>query len=65
MKELLSKAQEEERIEIRGKLSQTDDGIDSDSSVLSLSITPTICYLEESEWILDTSAIYHVCLKRE
>jgi len=64
LKELLSKAQEE-GIEIRGKLSQTDDGIDSDFSVLSLSITPTICYLEESEWILDTSAIYHVCLKRE
>ena len=36
-------------------------GSDSDLSVFSFSvITPTIDYLGDSEWILDTGAIYHV-----
>ena len=28
-----------------------------------LSITPTVWHSEESEWILDMGATYHVCLK--
>jgi len=38
---------------------------DSDSSSYSLSITPIGCCSEKSEWILDMSAIYHVCPKWE
>ena len=42
------------------------DDNDFDSSVFTLSITLTVvCYLEKSEWILDTSAIYHACPERE
>ena len=40
-------------------------GNDSDSYGYSLSITPIGCYLEESKWILDTGATYHVCPKRK
>ena len=40
------------------------DGSDSDLSVFSFSVTTsTIDYSDNSEWILDTRAIYHVCLK--
>jgi len=36
-------------------------GSDSDSYVFSFSITiSTVCYSDDSEWILDTRAIYHV-----
>jgi len=40
-------------------------GNDSDSSIFSLSITPAVYCSEESEWILDMSTTYHVCLKYE
>jgi len=37
-------------------------GSDSDSSVLSFSVTtPIVSYSEDFEWILDTGATYHVC----
>ena len=36
-----------------------------DSSTSSLSITPSICYLDASEWLLDTGATYHICPRRE
>jgi len=40
--------------------------LDSDSSAVSLTITtPTICYSDVSEWILDTGATYHICPKRD
>ena len=41
------------------------DGDNSDSYIFSLSITPPVCCSEGSEWILDMSATYHVCPKRE
>ena len=42
------------------------DGSDSDSSVFSFSITtPTVGYSDNSEWILDTGATYHVCPNRD
>jgi len=34
----------------------TMDGNNSDSFIFLLSITPTVCYLEKSEWILNTGA---------
>jgi len=43
------------------------DGSDSDSSVFSLSLlvtTPTVDYSDNTEWILDTGATYHVCQNR-
>ena len=41
------------------------DGSDSDSSVFSFSVTtPTVSYSDNTEWILDTGATYHVCLNR-
>ena len=43
------------------------DGSDSDSSVFSLSLlvtTPTVDYSDNTEWILDTGATYHVCPNR-
>jgi len=41
-------------------------GSDSDSSVFSFSVTtPTIGYLGNSEWMLDTGATYHVCPNRD
>ena len=40
-------------------------GSDSDSSVFSFSVTaPTIGYLGDSEWMIDTGATYHVCPNR-
>ena len=40
--------------------------MDSDSSVISFSvITPTVHYSDNSEWILDTGATYHVCPNRD
>jgi len=39
---------------------QADNGIDSNSSVLSLSIALIVCYSEESEWILDMGVITFV-----
>jgi len=42
------------------------DGSDSDSSVFSFFVTtPTIGYSDNSEWILDTRATYHVCSNRD
>ena len=42
------------------------DGSDSDSSVFSFSVTtPTVGYSDNSEWILDTGATYHVCPNRD
>ena len=46
-------------------IAQADDAYDSDSSGYSLSITPTVCFPDMSEWILDTGATYHICPKRE
>jgi len=43
-----------------------EGGSDSDSSVFSFCIaTPIIGYLRDSEWMLDTRAIYHVCPNRD
>ena len=37
-------------------------GSDSDSSIISFSVTTHIVgYSEDSEWMLDTGATYHVC----
>ena len=41
------------------------DGKESDSSSFSLSITLSICFSDASEWLLDTRATYHICLRRE
>jgi len=41
-------------------------GSDSDSLVFSFSVTtPTVGYSGNSEWILDTSATYHVCPNKD
>ena len=41
-------------------------GSDSDSSVFSFSVaTPIIGYSGDSEWMVDTGAIYHVCPNRD
>ena len=40
----------------------TDDGTDFNSSVFSL-YTPSVCYSNVSEWILDTDSTYNVCPK--
>ena len=38
----------------------------SDSQVFSFSVTiPTVSYLDNSEWILDIGAIYHMCPNRD
>ena len=38
------------------------DGLDSDSSVISFSVTiPIVGYSDNSKWILNTGATYHVC----
>jgi len=36
-----------------------------DSSTFSLSITPSTCYSDVSEWLLDTGATYHICPRRK
>ena len=42
------------------------DGSDSDSSIFSFSVTiPTVGYLDNAEWILDTGATYHVCANKD
>ena len=41
------------------------DGNDFDSSFFSLSITPSGCYSNVSEWVLDTGSIYHIYPRRE
>ena len=41
------------------------DGNISDTSIYSLSISPTDSYSEESEWMLDNGATYHVCPRRK
>ena len=42
------------------------DDSDSDSSVISLTITvPTVCYSDVFECILDTSVTYYICPKRD
>jgi len=43
---------------------RSDDN-DSDSSCFSLSITPSGCHSDESEWVLDTGSTYHICPRRE
>ena len=40
------------------------DGSDSDSSLFSFSVT-TPGFSDNSEWILDTGATYHVCPNRD
>ena len=59
------KAQEEKGQKSEANFAKSDNDTDSDSSEFSLSITLTIYCSEESEWILDTGATYHVCPKRE
>jgi len=52
-------------VSTRASTSQAD-GSDSDSSVFSFSVTtPTIGYSDNSEWILDTRATYHVYPNRD
>ena len=52
-------------VSTQGSTSQAD-GSDSDSSVFSFSVTtPTVSFSDNSEWILDTGATYHVCLNRD
>ena len=41
------------------------NGNESDSSTFSLSITLSIWYSDDSEWLLDTEATYHICLRRK
>ena len=41
------------------------DGSDSDSLVFSFSNTTIVGFSDNSEWILDTRATYHVCLNRD
>jgi len=42
------------------------DGSNSDSSVFSFSVTtPTIGYSDDSEWMIDTGATYHVYPNRD
>ena len=41
------------------------DSNDYDSSFFSLSITPSGCHSDASEWVLDMGFTYHICLKRE
>ena len=41
------------------------DGSDSDSSWFTLSIAPSDCHSNASEWVLDTGATYHICPRRE
>ena len=41
------------------------DGNKSDSSAFSLSITPSICCSDTSEWLVDIGATYHICPRRE
>jgi len=42
------------------------DGSDSDLSVFTFSVTtPIVGYSEDSEWMLDTGATYHVCPNRD
>ena len=45
-------------------VTKSDDN-DSDSCSFLFSITPSICYLNASEWMLDSEAVYHVCPRRE
>jgi len=48
-------------ISTQASTSQVNES-DSDSSVLSFSVTTSIVgYSEDSEWMLDTEATYHVC----
>ena len=41
------------------------DGNDFDSSCFSLSITPSGCHSDASEWVLDAGSIYYICSRRE
>jgi len=40
-------------------------GSDSHLMIFSFSVTTTIGYSGESEWMLDTGATYHVCPNRD
>jgi len=40
-------------------------GSNSDSSVFSFSVTTTIGYSGDFEWVFDTGVIYHVCPNRD
>jgi len=64
-KELMTKPNLAQVISTHASTSQPD-GLDSDSSIFSFSITtPTVGYSDNSEWILDTGATYHVCPNRD
>jgi len=69
------KLNKKKELKLKAKLAQVvstpDDstsqagGLDLDSSGYSLFITPIICCLEKSKWILNTIATYHVCFRHE
>ena len=64
-KESMTKKNLTQVVSTRASTSQAN-GSDSDSSVFSFSVTtPTIGYSDNSEWILDTRATYHVCPNRD
>jgi len=64
-KESMTKKNLTQVVSTRASTSQVN-GSDSDSSVFSFSVTtPTIGYSDNSEWILDTRATYHVCPNRD
>jgi len=62
-KESMTEANLTQVVSTHARTSQAD-GSDSDSSVFSFSITTTIGFSDNSEWILDTGATYHVCLNK-
>jgi len=41
------------------------DGNEFDSSAFLLSITPSVCHSDASDWLLDTGPTYHICPKRK
>ena len=40
-------------------------GLWANTSYFSLSITPSGCHSDASEWVLDTGSTYDICLRRE
>ena len=63
-KESMTEANLAQVVSTQASTSQAD-GSDSDSSVFSLSVTTrTVSYSDNTEWILDTGATYHVCPNR-
>ena len=63
------KLMKKNKLKKSGKSSEVNvaksDMNESYSSDFSLSITPSICYSDASDWLLDMGATYHICPKRE